>query len=48
MTKQQRKLLWELFLMVREVMPANDRRLAEWAQRFHERERELEASDADD
>jgi len=46
MTKQQRKLLFELFLMVRDLMPANDRRLAEWAQRFHERERDLEASDA--
>jgi hypothetical protein len=34
-------LVWELFLMVRELMPAsetNSRRQQEWAARFHELE----------
>jgi hypothetical protein len=34
-------LLWELFLMVRELMPASElatRRQQEWAARFHELE----------
>jgi hypothetical protein len=46
MTKQQRQLLWELFLMVRELQPPGEvtnRRLTEWAQRFQE----LKAQDGD-
>ena len=48
LTKPQRRLVWELFLMVREVMPTNEatnRRLTEFARKFQEYERELEASD---
>jgi len=40
MTKGE-KLIWELFEMVRELMPvteANTRRFQEWSARFHEME----------
>lgn len=46
LTKPQCKLLWKLFLMVRELMPAgevNNRRLTEWAAKFQE----LKAQDGD-
>jgi len=50
MTKGE-KLIWELFLFVRELMPAtadNTRRLAEWAAHFHEMEGGGSAAVAED
>jgi hypothetical protein len=46
LTKPQRQLVWKLFQMVREVLPVtadNARWANEWAARFQEHERELEA-----